>query len=112
MNLNFNYKGKKISLNVVRCSWIGRIIGLMFSRREGALALLFDFGKPTRNPIHSMFVFFPFVGIWIDENGKVVDLRVVKPWKLSILPTEKFVKLIEIPINKRYMGLVSSLVGS
>ena len=52
--------------------------------------------------IHSFFVFFPFLAIWLDDKDKIIDSKVIKPFRFSILPSKKFVKLIEIPINKDY----------
>jgi uncharacterized membrane protein (UPF0127 family) len=86
--------------------------GLMFRRREKAEALLlFDLKKPRRWKIHSMFVFFPFVAIWLDEKGKIVGKEIVKPWTFSIRPSGEFTKLIEIPYNQKYSGIVEFLVG-
>jgi uncharacterized membrane protein (UPF0127 family) len=86
--------------------------GLMFRRREKAEALLlFDFKNPKRWKIHSMFVFFPFVAIWLNEKGKIVGKEVVKPWTFSVKLSEKFTRLVEIPCNKKYLEIVEFLVG-
>ena len=67
----------------------------MFRSREKAPSLLFDFEGPSREILHSLFVFFPFVVIWFDEN-KIVDIKFVKPWKLYIVPKKSFDKFLEI----------------
>jgi uncharacterized membrane protein (UPF0127 family) len=113
MKLIFTYKNKTIPIDVKKCGWIGKIIGLMFSRREKARALLlFDFKKPVKWGIHSLFVFFPFFAVWLDDKNKVVDLRLVKPFTLTIHSKRPFHKLVEIPINKRYSKLIGFLVGT
>ena len=109
MKVGFIHKNKKISLDVKRCNVIQRAVGLMFSRRESAKALLFDFSELSNEAIHSFFVFYSFVAVWLDEKGKTVGLKVVKPFTLLVRPKKNFKKLIEIPINKKYFGLVKFL---
>ena len=110
--VGFKFKGKKIEVEARGCNLFTDVIGLMFSRRENASALLFHFSKPVSMRIHSMFVFFPFVAVWLDENNEVIQIKTIKSWKFGIRPKKKFVKLIEIPINKRYEKIVKLLVGS
>jgi len=74
----------------------------MFSRKKNAKALLFSFDKPLKMAIHSLFVFYDFFVIWLDENEKVVSIKKVKPFSFNILPSRKFTKLIEIPIKQEY----------
>ena len=100
--IGFNYRGKKLSFEVFAVPKWREAIGLMFSRREKAKALLFEFKKPVRMPIHSLFVFFPFFAVWLDSENKVVGSKIVYPFKFRILPSEKFVKLVEIPLNSKY----------
>lgn len=109
MNLIINSKNKKIFLEVHRCNWLEMLIGLMFSRREKAKALLFEFKTPVKISIHSFFVFFPFLAIWINSEGKILEKRIISPWKLKILPKKEFSKLIEIPISRRYSEKIKQL---
>jgi len=102
MEITFNNKKKLVTLNVKNCNFFKKISGLTFTKKENAEILLFDFKKPTRNPIHSLFVFFDFLAIWINEKDEVIEIKKVNPWKLSVSPKNPFVKLIEIPINKKY----------
>ena len=104
--IGLNYKGKKIEIDVKVCNWFEKLSGLMFCRRKKAKALLFDFEKPTKIRIHSLFVFFPFIAIWLDNENEVVDLKVVKPFKLSVSSAKPFVKLVEIPINDNYSAIL------
>ena len=109
--VGFKIKGKEFNLDVKELSLLGKFWGLMFSRRENARALLFDFGKSGFWSIHSLFVFYDFIAIWIGENGKVVGVEKVKPWKFRVVPKKKVVKLIEIPCNKKYSEIVFFLDG-
>jgi uncharacterized membrane protein (UPF0127 family) len=104
-------KIKDLFLDVKKCNGLHRVKGLMFSRKEKAKALLFDFNKPRREAIHSLFVFFPFVVAWLDSKGKVIVIRKVKPFTLSVSIKKSYSKLIEIPINKKYSNIVKLLVG-
>lgn len=58
---------------------LSQICGLMFSKRKN---ILFVFRKPAAHPIHSLFVFFNFHAIYLDENMRVVDSREVRPFTL------------------------------
>ncbi len=109
MKILLKYKNKKFPLEVKKVNFFGKFIGLMFSRREKALALLFDFEKPTNQAIHSLFVFFPFVAIWLDENEKIVEIMKIPSWKFLIKPKKKFVRLIEIPVSKKYSEVIEFL---
>jgi len=95
----FYYKNRKIRINVKKCNSLQRISGLMFTSREKAKALLFELKKPSA--IHSCFVFFPFIAVWLNKN-KVVEIKKIKPFTLHIKPKKQFNRIIEIPINNRY----------
>lgn len=110
MKLLIKHKNKKIKLEVHKCNFLEKIIGLMFSRRENARALLFEFKKPTRMTIHSLFVFFPFFAIWLDSRGKVVEIQKIPSWRLSVKPNRDFTRLIEIPISRRYSKILKKLI--
>jgi uncharacterized membrane protein (UPF0127 family) len=107
--ISFKYKNKRISLEVHKCNFIKRGVGLMFSRKENAKALLFEFPKPVKMSIHSFFVFFPFLTIWLDDKNKIIEIKKIYPWNPSVFPKEKFKKLIEIPFSRRYFNLLKSL---
>ena len=81
----------------------------MFSSRKNARALLFNFKKPVKLAIHSFFVFYPFLAIWLDNKNKAVKISVVKPFTLFVKPKKSFLKLIEIPINEKYKKIVKSI---
>lgn len=104
--ISFSYKGRKISLNLTPCRHFG--LGLMFKSRNTD-ALLFDFKRKTREAITSLFVFFPFVAVWLDDKNKVLSVMVVRPFRFAIFPKKPFHKLIEIPINGNYSKEVALL---
>jgi uncharacterized membrane protein (UPF0127 family) len=104
------YSGKKhFNLKVKKLSYFNRILGLMFKSKNSEI-LLFDFGKNVKIPIHSLFVFFPFLAVWLDDKNKIIEKRVVKPFCLSVLPKRSFFKLVEIPINDKNKELVHKLL--
>lgn len=106
------YKGKKIVLDCKVCSGFCKFWGLMFSRRQNQDVLVFEFSENTRMPIHSWFVFYPFVAVWLNSEGKVIEKKIVGPFEFSIKPSEEYKILIEIPFNKKNSDAVKLLVGS
>ena len=110
--IRLSYGKNRFDLNLKVCDSFEKFSGLMFTRREKARALLFDFKKPTKNAIHSWFVFFDFIAIWLDENGKIIKFEVVKPFRFLVRPARNYSKLIEIPMNGKYSRIVETLVGS
>ena len=98
--ITFSYKKKKIKLKVKECNFLQEGIGLMFSRREKAEDLIFRFRNEQKIAIHSFFVFFPFVALWLNKKNEVVDLKIVEPFTSYVSSSEKSVALVEIPINR------------
>ena len=95
-DFGFKHKDKSYLIKVKECkSILQRAVGLMF--RTNSLPLLFSFDKPTRQSIHSFFC-QPFIAIWFND-GKIVDVKFVKPWRISVKSSKKFDKLLEIPMN-------------
>ncbi|MCK5043987.1 DUF192 domain-containing protein [Candidatus Pacearchaeota archaeon] len=108
--MEINLGKKKIKVDLKTCNCFEKFSGLMFARREKAKALLFDFKKPVKTAIHSYFVFFPFVAIWLDKENNTVELKIVKPFTSLIRPQKFFYKLVEIPINKNYKEIMKIVV--
>jgi len=79
-----------------KANGLRKISGLMFRTRK-TRPLLFEFNNDTRMAIHSFFVFFPFKAIWLDENGKIIEQKIVKPFTFSARPKKPFRNLLEIP---------------
>ncbi len=104
------YGRKSFDVDVIRVSSFGKILGLMFKSRETG-NLLFEFRKSKKREIHSYFVFFPFLALWLDENNKVVDWIIVRPFTSAISPKRKFRKLIEVPMNTDNEHIFRFFVG-
>jgi uncharacterized membrane protein (UPF0127 family) len=109
MEIILRNENKKINFDVKKCGRIKMFLGLMFSRREKAKSLLFEFKKPTNIKLHSFFVFFPFLVLWLDKDNKIIKMKKVKPFRLSVRISEKFSKIIEIPFNKRYKNVIKNI---
>tara|TARA_Y100000034_G_scaffold88208_1_gene105853 strand:+ start:5887 stop:6213 length:327 start_codon:yes stop_codon:yes gene_type:complete len=94
-----NFKSRKIDIPAKRLGFFGRFSGLMF-RSANTKNLLFEFcGKGPS--IHSYFVFFDFLAIWLDSDNKVIEVRKIRPWTFSAKPDRNYKKLIEVPINRK-----------
>jgi uncharacterized membrane protein (UPF0127 family) len=66
-------------------SWFCRLRGLTFRRGlPGGSALLLDEGAQSRSgtSIHMFFVFMDLGVVWIDREGRVVDRRIARPWRV------------------------------
>ncbi len=109
--VSLEHKGKRFSFDAKICGFFDTILGLMFKSRKNAQALLFKFDKPSRTKLHSFFVFFPFVVVWLDNKGKIIVIKKVKPFTPVISIKKPYSRIIEIPINKKYNGIVKFLVG-
>ncbi len=105
------FLGKKIKrISVKKVSSFGKISGLMFRSRETD-TLLFEFDKSKKRSFHSWFVFFPFLVLWIDEYNQVLEVRKIKPFTTTILPSKQFKKVIEIPFSRRNKDIISFFIG-
>lgn len=100
--ISFNLRGKRINIIAKECSGLNRFLGLMFKDRDDANPLLFEFKKPVSFAIHSFFVFFPFIAVWMDEGNNVVEFKIVEPFSLSVKAKRQYKKLLEIPMNEKY----------
>lgn len=109
--MKFNYKNKNIEIEVKKCSTFQMILGLMFTKRDSAKVLLFDFKKPVKTRIHSFFVFFPFFALYFDKKNKIIGLKRVRPFTFAVSIDKPFYKIVEIPINKKNKKIVELLVG-
>jgi uncharacterized membrane protein (UPF0127 family) len=104
VNFNFELEGKKFNIEVEECKTIfQRASGLMF--RKKSKPLLFIFPNENKQPIHSFFC-KSFIAIWFNKD-KIVDVKIVKPWKISVIPNHNFDKLLEIPDNDIHYKVIS-----
>ncbi len=104
--IKLTFKKQEFEIDLKVCNGFQKFSGLMFKKREKAQALLFEFKKPEKINIHSLFVFFPFLAIWLDDKNKILDLKIVKSFNFSVSPNKFFNKLIEIPFNRKYKKIV------
>ena len=109
MQTTINLKNRKINIEVKKLSFLQQISGLMFKTRNSP-NLFFQFTNQNAS-IHSLFVFFPFVAVWLNNKNKVTDIGIVKPFTLIANPKSPSGKLIEIPINSKNRKIIELLVG-
>ena len=109
INFFFKYKNKKLKISVKKLSWFEKGIGLMFSFRKKAKALLFEFQKPTKMSFTSLFVFFPFIIVWLDGKNNILDFKKVKPFTFHIPSMKFYKKVLEIPFNDNYEEIINKL---
>ena len=97
-SFKFKFQGKTCVLKDFQiCKTIfSKTIGLMFKKNPENL--LFVFEEPVKISIHSFFCRKKFVAIWL-LKGRIIDARIVSPWKVNICPRKKFDKLLELPFN-------------
>jgi uncharacterized membrane protein (UPF0127 family) len=101
--------GKKLEISVKDCGYWGKVFGLMF-RTEKTQNLLFDFKKNVRTPLHSWFVFFGFIVLWLDYKNRVIESRIVCPFESYVVSKKSFKKIIEIPANEKNAKLFSQII--
>lgn len=98
MNIIINYKNKKITLDVKKLKGLERYRGLIFKKRNSEI-LLFEFKKDVKLVFHSLFVFFPFLLLWLDNNNRIIEYHRVNPFTPCVFPRKPFRKVVEIPIS-------------
>jgi hypothetical protein len=76
--------------------------------RGKSKSLLFIFNEAVSESIHSFFC-VDFICIWF-KGGKIVGVKLVRPWRIFIKPQEKFDKFLEIPCNDKNFNLISKLI--
>ncbi len=77
---------------VDKVGFLGKIFGLMFSRKRNLLFDL-DFRKEI---VHSLFVFYSIKLFFLDKDFKIIEKRVLRPFWFYI-PKIKAKYLVEIP---------------
>lgn len=104
------HQNQKINIPVKKVFYFGKIFGLMF-KNKGTKNLLFEFKNESQMRIHSFFVFFPFLTIWVDKKNNIIEFKFVKPFNPSIKPKKSFQKLIEVPLNSKNKKIINYFVG-
>ena len=109
LRVGLRYKSKRIFLKVRKCSYLDEAFGLMFQKKESTEALMFDFSRRERLALHSLFVFFPFLALWLDDKNKIIEIKEIKPFSFNVFPKKPFSKIVEIPLNKKYIKITRKL---
>ena len=110
LRYNLDGKKKRLNINVRKLGPCGMARGLMFRNKKFSRALLFSFSREGKWKIHSLFVFLKFLAIYTDKDNNILEVKEVYPGKLSITPSIKYKKLIEIPLNNEHFDEVRRLV--
>lgn len=105
MKAKITHNGKIIEFPLKKCSSLGKFKGLMFSANSPLLIEI------RNKPIHSMFVFSTFLAIWLNDENKIVDYKLVPPFISSVMPQLDFSKIIEIPYKDKFKKIVDELIG-
>lgn len=116
MQLANQTRGEVIARRVRVCNtrW-SRGRGLMFHRHLAAdEALWFQLERPGKlvAAIHMLFVFFPIGVVWLDEEGRVVDralARPFRPWYAPAGPAAAFVEGLPTILERCAVGDVLQL---
>lgn len=77
-------------------SWFDQFWGLMLDNTPDA-ELEFVLAKPTRfgASIHTLFIRYPILVEWLDEDRVVVESVILKPWVLNHTPKVSAKYIIE-----------------
>jgi len=103
--IKVGFGNKKLNLEARELSSPEMLLGLMF-KNKSCDNLLFNIGGNWG--IHSLFVFSPFLALWLDDKNKVLEWKIVRPFSLFVKPKRKFSKLVEIPLNSKNKNLLSN----
>ncbi len=94
-------RGERLPLRVRRCwSFLCRLRGLTFRRRlaaDEALLLVGERQDRLDTAIHMFFVFFPIAVVWLDREGRVVDVRLARPFRPLYVPRAPARDVLEGP---------------
>jgi uncharacterized membrane protein (UPF0127 family) len=94
-------RGERLLGHVRRCaSFLCRLRGLTFRRplgKDEGLLLVGHQESRTDTAIHMFFVFFSIAAIWLDQNGRVVDARLARPFRPLYVPRAPARDVLEGP---------------
>ena len=108
--MDLTYKKRRISIELKKLSELGKVRGLMFRSSKNSQNFLFEFKKKKRQTLHSLFVFFPFLVLWLDGN-EVKEIQYIDSFRLSIKPKNNYNKCIEIPFNRKNRNIIAFFDG-
>lgn len=72
--------------------------GLMLRRslpEDEGLLFVFRRASVIDTTIHMLFMFFSIAAVWMDNEGRVVDAKLAKPWRLIYAPAKPARYIIE-----------------
>jgi len=79
-------------------SYPGQALGFMFSPKgKASQAKLFVFKRRKKVGIHMLFVFFPLIVAWLDDEKRISHVSVMKPFVSFEAHDAKYV--LEVPYN-------------
>lgn len=98
MTIKINSKSINIEIRKAT-NFFQKLKGLMFtSEKNFNYALIFYMPKAReRNGLHMLFVFYSILCIFLDENKKVVDKVILKPFCPLYIPKKECNYIIELP---------------
>lgn len=99
---------RNVNIKVKKVKGLGFVRGLMF-KNKNCDNLLFSFNRGVSMAIHSCFVGFDFLAIWLDSEKKVIEYKIVKPWSFHIKPKKKFRYLVEVPVNEVNRNIINNM---
>ena len=105
------FRNKSMHVNAIKCGIFRKAFGLMF-RTKKTDNLLFEFNNDVKISLTSLFVFFPFLVLWLDDRNRVIEYRIIKPFVFKINAKNNFRKIVEIPINEKNKEIVRFFVGN
>lgn len=86
-----------LSLKVCRTFWSRGRGYLFLPPPSSSVGLLFWYPQASRlgSSIHMLGVSFPLAVIWLDENRRVVDRKIARPWQIALIPQRAAQFIIE-----------------
>lgn len=108
--MKIHFGKKTVQMEVRKMGFWGKFLGLMF-KSKNTRSLLFEFKPAEPSAIHSFFVFFPFLAIWLDKKNNLLEWNLVNPFTLAVIPKERPAKLVEVPLNSKNRKIFDLLVG-
>lgn len=94
-------RGERLLRRARRCaSFLCRLRGLTFRRTLGddeGVLLVGRQESRTDTAIHMFFVFLPIAAIWLDRTGRVVDVRLARPFRPLYVPRAPARDVLEGP---------------
>ncbi len=87
---------------LARATWCQSFVchfwGLMLRRslpEDEGLLFVYSRESISATTIHMLFMFFPIAAVWLDREGRVVDTKLARPWRLLYAPARPACYTIE-----------------